>query len=114
MQFEHIPTQQNATRVRTVVTRDDGRQVALVMERWPNVFLEKGYEVHRYALQRAAETEPWCSVSDLKAPNWKQMSREQYLREGRSELDGLTSFAQWAKLLRFAKTLWNHGYQTKT
>ena len=64
-----------ATKVTRDIVRPDGRQVRIVAQ---TMFV--------YVLRRDSEAQPWHRCSDRPAPGWREMPREQYIREGRCEM----------------------------
>lgn len=78
----------SAMNVTTKVTRDivrpNGSQVRIVAQTMFGQGLNPGVDL--YVLRRESEMQPWHYCRDRPAATWREMSVEQYKREGRSEM----------------------------
>lgn len=74
----------NITKVTTTLDRVDGSQVKIVSQLFFGAGLKESIGV--YVLRRDTTDHEWKLCSDTPAPNWRDMSVDEYIKHGRSEL----------------------------
>jgi hypothetical protein len=72
------------TKVTQVIPRQDGSELRIVVEQMTGVGLHRSISI--YAHRRETIDHPWILLSDRPHPNWRSMSIDDYISEGRSEM----------------------------
>lgn len=83
MDTQSTPYTDRATRVTQILPRDDGSEVKIVAETMFGSGLHPSVGVDVY--KRVNREQPWQLCSDRPAPNWREMSVQEYKLHGRSE-----------------------------
>jgi len=85
--IEVMPNMENqnlVTKVTRTFNRANGSQTKVVAQTMFGSGLTQSIDV--YALHRESEKLQWALLDNKPHPNWKSMSREEYIKNGRSEL----------------------------
>lgn len=72
------------TRYTQIIERQDGSEVKLVATAYFGTGLHRSVGVDVFKRQNADQ--PWSLCNDRPDPRWREMSVEQHIREGRSEV----------------------------
>lgn len=78
------------TKISRILTRTDGSEVKIVASSDP---ANPAVCIDVYVLRRASPTDKWKACSREPHPDWREMSVDEYVRRGRSELLQAASFA---------------------
>src|SRR5690554_4201962 len=70
-------------KVTKIFPRDNGTEARVVAYSTPNIGI--GFSIGFYVHRRESPDHDWWLCSDRPHPDWKKMSREEYLAIGRSE-----------------------------
>lgn len=87
------------TRIERVFVRENGSQAKIVAQAMFGAGLHCSIDVTVF--RRDSENEAWRLCSKNPMPGWKQMPREQYLREGRPEHLQVVSHGEILKVASF-------------
>ncbi len=87
-------------KIERLISRDDGSQIKIVAELWCNLFGKDA--IHAYTLRRDSADLSWSCCGTNPANNWREMSVDEYVRSGRSEL---LRYASPAELLSVSRDL---------
>jgi len=66
-----------------MLTRVDGTEVKIVAENLNEAWRRPSIDVRVF--RRSSPQDPWHLCSDRPAPNWREMSVDEYVKHGRSE-----------------------------
>lgn len=77
------------TKYTKIFVRKDGTEIKVVASAFFGAGLQ--LSVGTYVHRRSGPDKPWVLCSDQRHPDWKTMSRENYLKHGRSEVQKILS-----------------------
>lgn len=72
------------TKVTKIIPRQDGSEVRIVVQQMTGIGLHSSLWI--YVHRRQTIDHPWILLSDRPHPNWRSMSIDDYISEGRSEM----------------------------
>lgn len=71
-------------KVTQIIQRDDGSEVRIVAEEFFGLGLTRSVGV--YVHRRESTNHPWTLTNDRPHPDWREMSVDEYIKRGRSEM----------------------------
>lgn len=86
------------TKVIHMITRDNGSQVKITVERFQTPFSINTSYTDTMVHHRENEGENWKLCGDRKHPNWRDMSVDEYVKKGRPEMFYYASIGEILKV----------------
>jgi len=71
-------------KITQIIQRDDGSEVKIVAEKFYGLGLHCSIGV--YVLRRESPNHQWSLTNDKPHPDWREMSVNEYIKRGRSEM----------------------------
>ena len=71
-------------KITQIIQREDGSEVRIVAQEFFGLGLTRSVGVHVH--RRESSDHPWMLTNDRPHPDWREMSVDDYIKRGRSEM----------------------------